>query len=84
MKSKEAIVFKIQRPIVYTGEYEVLCYNEDRSIMGQFSPSKELLDMFDEDEYKIFVNGTFDEKTGKIIIKDKIPTEIVVGAEMEF
>ena len=68
MKSKEAIVFKIQRPIVYTGEYEVLCYNEDRSIMGQFSPSKELLDMFDEDEYKIYVNGTFDEKTGKRLV----------------
>lgn len=52
--------------------------------MGQFPPSKELLDMFEEDEYKIYVSGTFDEKTGNIIIKDKIPTEIVVGAEMEF
>ena len=80
----EAIVFKIQRPIMTNGNYEVLCYNEDRTIMGLFPPSKELLDMFEEDEYKIYVNGTYDEKTGKIIIKDKIPTEIIVGAEMDF
>lgn len=84
MKNKEAQIFKIQRPIVYTGEYQVLCYNEDRSIMGQFSPSTELLDMFDEDEYKIFVNGSFDEETGKIIVVDKIPTDIITGAGMEF
>lgn len=79
-----AEVFKIQRPIVCTGAYQVLCYNEDRSIMGQFSPSKELLDMFEKDEYKIYVNGSYNEKTEQITIKDKIPTEIVVGAEMEF
>lgn len=83
-KIKPAMVFKIQRPIICSGQYEVLCYNRNRSIIGQFPPSKELLDMFEEDEYKIYVNGTFDEKTGNIIIKDKIPTEIVVGAEMEF
>lgn len=80
----EAIVFKIQRPIITNGNYEVLCYNEDKTIMGQFPPSKELMDMFEEDEYKIYVNGTYDEKTGNIIIKDKIPTEIIVGAEMDF
>ena len=80
----EAIVFKIQRPIMTNGAYEVLCYNEDKTIMGQFPPSKELMDMFEEDEYKIYVNGTYDEKTGNIIIKDKIPTEIIVSAEMDF
>lgn len=80
----EATVFKIQRPIMTNGNYEVLCYNEDKTIMGQFPPSKELMDMFEEDEYKIYVNGTYDEKTGNIIIKDKIPTEIIVSAEMDF
>lgn len=83
-KIKPAIVFKIQRPIISTGDYQVLCYNRNRSIMGQFPPSKELLDMFGEYEYKIYVTGTFDEKTGNVIIKDKIPTEIVVNAEMDF
>ena len=83
-RENEAIVFKIQRPIMTNGNYEVLCYNEDRTIMGQFPPSKELMDMFEEDEYKIYVNGTYDEKTGNIIIKDKIPTEIIVSAEMDF
>lgn len=84
MKNKEAILFKIQRPVVFTGDYQVLCYNEDRSIMGQFPPSKELLDMFEEGEYKIYVNGDYDEKAGKIIIVSKVPTEIVVGAELDF
>lgn len=83
-RKNEAIVFKIQRPIMTNGNYEVLCYNEDRTIMGQFPPSKELMDMFEKDEYKIYVNGTYDEKTGNIIIKDKIPTEIIVSAEMDF
>lgn len=81
---KEAILFKIQRPIISTGDYEVLCYNEDQTIMGQFPPSQELLDMFEEEEYKIYVNGTYDEKTGKIIIVNKVPTEIIENAEMGF
>lgn len=84
MKNKEVQIFKIQRPIVYTSDYQVLCYNEDRSLMGQFSPSQELLEMFDEDEYKIFVNGYFDKKTENIIIVEKIPIDIITDAGMEF
>lgn len=83
-KIKEAEIFKVQRPIISTGSYEVLCYNEERSIMGQFPPSKELLDMFEYDEYKIYVTGSYDEKTGKIMIKNKIPLEVVINAEMDF
>ena len=83
-KIKEAEIFKVQRPILSTNGYEVLCYNEERSIMGQFPPSKELLDMFEEDEYKIYVTGSYDEKTGKIMIKNKIPTQVVIYAEMDF
>ena len=84
MMKKEAIIYKVQRPIMTNGNYEVLCYNEDKTIMGQFPPSKELLDMFDEDEYKIYVFGDYDEKTGKIIIVDKLPTQAVIDAEMDF
>lgn len=83
-KIKEAEIFKVQRPIISTGSYEVLCYNEERSVMGQFPPSKELLDMFEEDEYKIYVTGSYNKKSGKIMIKNKIPTDVVIDAEMDF
>ena len=84
MRKKEAIIYKVQRPIIATGDYEVLCYNEDKTITGQFPPAKELLDMFDDDEYKIYVFGDYGEKTGKIIIVDKLPTQAVIDAEMGF
>lgn len=73
--SKELEIFKVQRPLV--GGDEVLIYNEDRSIMGQFPPSNELLNMFDEDEYKIYVVGFYNDKTKQTHINSKLNQEEV-------
>lgn len=68
---KEVTVFKIQRPIFQTGNLAVLCYNKDKSIIGEFPPTQELLNMFKKDELKIYVFGYYDNKTKKVMIIKK-------------
>lgn len=62
-------IFKIQRPLA--GEVQMYVYNESREIVFFINKAEQsefydsLNDLFDEDEYKIFVNadhrqGTFD------------------------
>jgi hypothetical protein len=67
-------IFKVQKSIVTTKEHaQVLIYNEDRSIMGQFNLTDEVDKLFNEDEYKIFVYGEVVE--GELIVNthDRAP-----------
>ena len=59
-------IWKLQRP-VFTNQPTsmVLMYNEDRSKEGSFPMTPEVLDLFDDDEYKMFVHGTI-SKDGQI------------------
>lgn len=58
------MIFKVQRAID-PPDAEVLVYNEDRSIMGQFPMTEELLTWFG-DKYKLYIEGVFNESTGRI------------------
>lgn len=80
--SKDIEIFKVQRPLI--GGDEVLIYNEDRSVMGQFPPSNELLNMFDEDEYKIYVVGFYNDKTKQTHINSKLDNDVVEQLEIDW
>lgn len=68
MGSKGVMVFKLQRSIETTADFEqALLYNEDRSIIGQMALTEEVLELFPDEDiegigtpYKIFVKGTID------------------------
>lgn len=63
------MIFKIQLAI--PDRDHCLLYNEDRSIMGQFKPSKSILKFMGEELKKYFV-GTFNESTGEVSILKEV------------
>ena len=69
MKKQEADIFKIQRPIMSNEGDIVLCYNSDRSINGKFPMTKELANLFNEGEYKIYVVGYLEKGKLQIVRK---------------
>lgn len=55
------MIFKLQRAIVSSEDQPpVLAYNEDRSALGQFPATPEMLELFG-DEYKIYVDAELSE-----------------------
>ena len=55
-------IWKVQRPIVTNDpEPQVLIYNEDRSRQGSVPLTAEIAQLFNDDEYKIFIHGTIAE-----------------------
>lgn len=67
--STKPIIFKLQRPIVTSGDPNTLyCYNEDRSFEGQFAADPALIQELFGDAYKIFVEGSVDQ-AGQIHIE---------------
>ena len=59
----EAEIWKLQRSIATSeGFGQILVYNEDRSKMGQFDTTPDFDDLFFEDELKVFVHGTMNDK----------------------
>lgn len=73
---KKAEIFKIQRPILQSRELRYLAYNKNRTLSGEFPPTKELMDMFKEDELKIFVIGWYDKNSGTINIVKKTTEDV--------
>ena len=71
------MIFKMQKPI-FSSEGDIyLVYNRDRSIMSQslkIGQVKEIDDLFDEDELKIYVKGYIDRK-GNLVINKKVETQ---------
>jgi hypothetical protein len=52
-------IWKVQRAITSSEEQPpILIYNKDRSKQGEIPATPEILDLFDDDEYKIFIQGT--------------------------
>ena len=55
-------IFKVQIPLSTNMDHEeVLIYNKDRSILDQREVTPELLALFPEGVYKIYVKGTFSQ-----------------------
>lgn len=61
-------VFKIQKSLT---DNNVLAYNKDRSIIGEFVISKELSELFGN-ELKIYVLGKYNENTKSVDIIKKV------------
>ncbi len=71
------MIFKMQKPIFSSNEGTYLVYNKDRSIMSQslkIGQVKEIDDLFDEDELKIYVKGYIDRK-GNLVISRKVDNQ---------
>ena len=66
---------KLQRPLVSNSDSDlitVLIYNEDRSIAGEVDMAQGFIDLlFDEDEYKVFIEGEVGEN-GTLTIVDPV------------
>jgi hypothetical protein len=68
-------IWKVQRAITFTEDQPpILIYNKDRSKMGEIPATPEILDLFDDDEYKIFVQGTIGD-TGEIEFEKHVDEE---------
>ena len=71
------MIFKMQKPVFSSEGETYLVYNKDRSIMSQslkIGQVKEIDDLFDEDELKIYVKGYIDRK-GNLVINKKVETQ---------
>ncbi len=65
------VLIKFQRPLLTSGDKDILVYTEDRAIEGSFPPTDKLLNLFPKHVYKIFLWGeriqnqiTFDYQAG--------------------
>lgn len=72
-------IFKLQRPIVQFGKppiepgsIDVLAYNEDRSIQGQFPMSLIDAKTIFGDEYMVYVRGRWRKKDGQILVSEVV------------
>lgn len=68
------MIFKIQKTLYSTDGQTYLIYNKDRSIQNQsiqVGEMPELDEMFDDDEFKIYVKGYIDRKDN-IVINRKV------------
>ena len=68
------MILKIQRPTVSTGKEKYLIYNKDKSVLSQsleVGEVKEIDEMFNENEYKIYAKGYIDKK-GNLVINRKV------------
>lgn len=64
------MIFKMQKPIFSSDEGTYLIYNKDKSIMShnlKVGQEKEIDDLFEEDEFKIYVKGYIDRKDNLVI-----------------
>ena len=71
------MIFKMQKPIFSSEGDTYLVYNRDRTIMSQslkIGQVKEIDDLFNEDELKIYVKGYIDRK-GNLVINKKVETQ---------
>lgn len=64
-------VFKVQQDFTHS---LILMYNEDRSIMGQFSIDKTMRKLMGN-QMKIYIIGFHDDNTGKVEIVRKCTKE---------
>jgi hypothetical protein len=52
-------IWKVQRAITSSEEQPpILIYNKDRSKQGEIPATSGILKLFNDDEYKIFIQGT--------------------------
>ena len=68
------MIFKIQKPLFSTNTKLYLICNKDKSIISQsleVGKIKEIDNMFDKDELKIYARGYIDKK-GNLVINRKV------------
>lgn len=68
------MIFKIQKPLLSTYGQPYLIYNKDRSIISdslQVGMVKEIDNLFNSEESKIYTKGYIDRK-GNIVINRKV------------
>lgn len=68
------MIFKIQKPLFSSNKQIYLIYNRDKSIMSQslkVGQIKEIDDMFNKDELKVYAKGYIDRK-GNLVINRKV------------
>ena len=68
------MIFKIQKPLFSTEKELYLISNKDKSIISQsleVGKIKEIDNMFNEDELKIYAKGYIDKK-GNLVINRKV------------
>lgn len=68
------MIFKIQKPLSSSNKQIYLIYNRDKSIMSQsleVGQIKEIDDMFNKDELKVYAKGYIDRK-GNLVINRKV------------
>lgn len=71
------MIFKIQKPLFSTKGQPYLIYNKDRSIVSQsleVGKIKEVDDMFNEEELKVYAKGYIDRK-GNLVINKKVEAQ---------
>ena len=70
--AKQRMIVKVQLPLASNApKPELLVYNEDRSIQELLPASKEVVDLFDEDEVKAFFYATL--KDGNLTLDGRAP-----------
>lgn len=71
------MIFKIQKPLFSAKGQPYLIYNKDRSIVSQsleVGKIKEVDDMFNEEELKVYAKGYIDRK-GNLVINKKVEAQ---------
>ena len=61
-----AKIWKLQRPLFYSGEAEVMAYTEGKKRLAMIPMSEEAIAELFDDELKIYVKAKVNKKTGML------------------